>query len=122
MAYGYCFICHKYGIVERHHIFGGARRKMSERFNLKVNLCLEHHQYGPEAVHKCAGTAKTLHRYGQRKAMLEQGWTVEQFRVVFGCNYLDENEIREIYEEQRSGKKPSAFEPLEPAVSQPYRG
>lgn len=30
-----------------------------------------------------------LHEYGQRKAMKENSWTAEQFRDVFGANYLD---------------------------------
>lgn len=29
-----------------------------------------------------------LHEYGQKKAMEEQGWTVDEFRQVFGKNYL----------------------------------
>lgn len=29
-----------------------------------------------------------LHEYGQRKAMKEQGWTVEDFRREFYKNYL----------------------------------
>ena len=29
-----------------------------------------------------------LHEYGQRKDMREQGWTVEEFRAVFGKYYL----------------------------------
>lgn len=30
-----------------------------------------------------------LHEYGQHKAMLENGWTIEQFIEVFGKNYLE---------------------------------
>ena len=33
-----------------------------------------------------------LHEYGQRKAMQENNWTIEQFREVFGKNYLQEDE------------------------------
>lgn len=35
-----------------------------------------------------------LHEQGQWKAMEENGWTVEEFRQIFGKNYLggDENE------------------------------
>jgi hypothetical protein len=29
-----------------------------------------------------------LHEYGQKKAMQEQGWTADEFRQVFGRNYL----------------------------------
>jgi hypothetical protein len=31
-----------------------------------------------------------LHKYGQRKAMKEQNWTVEQFREIFGASYIDD--------------------------------
>lgn len=37
-----------------------------------------------------------LHKYGQRKAMLEQGWDVDRFRAEFGANYLDDEELKEI--------------------------
>jgi hypothetical protein len=29
-----------------------------------------------------------LHKYGEEKAMREQGWSVEDFIKVFGKNYL----------------------------------
>jgi hypothetical protein len=33
-----------------------------------------------------------LHEYGQKKAMRENGWSIEDFRKVFHANYLDEKE------------------------------
>jgi hypothetical protein len=33
-----------------------------------------------------------LHRYGQEKAMREQGWTKDEFKAIFGKNYLDDKE------------------------------
>ena len=33
---------------------------------------------------------RLLRRYGQLKAMREQGWTKEEFMREFGRNYLDE--------------------------------
>lgn len=39
---------------------------------------------------------RTLRRYGQRKVMIEQGWTVDEFRFHFGKNYLDDEELAEI--------------------------
>lgn len=35
-------------------------------------------------------------RDGQRKVMIEQGWTVDEFRFHFGKNYLDDEELEEI--------------------------
>lgn len=75
--------------MEEHHIFGGSNRKKSEKYGLKVWLCGDTcHRNGREAAHQCAATALRLHQYGQRKFMKEQGATVEQFRAMFGKNYL----------------------------------
>ncbi len=89
-----CWLCGRNGAadpLDKHHIFGGPNRKLSDRFGLTVYLC--HHDchiFGENAVHRNPETAQALHEYGQRKAMEEQGWTAEQFRMIFGRNYLDE--------------------------------
>jgi len=89
----YCFLCGRNGAadpLDHHHIFGGPYRKKSEKLGLVVLLC--HHRchiFGPEAVHNNADSMQRVHEYGQRKAMREQGWTVEQFIREFGRNYLD---------------------------------
>lgn len=87
-----CFLCNRNGStdpLERHHIFGGSRRKLSEKYGLVVDLCgNECHRNGKDSAHQSAATALYLHRYGQEKAMREQGWTVDEFRAVFGKNYL----------------------------------
>lgn len=90
-----CWLCGKtdYGLnrLERHHIFGGVNRKKSEQYGLIVYLCGETcHRNGPRAVHRNADTMKSLHEYGQRKAMRQNGWTVDDFRAVFGKNYLED--------------------------------
>lgn len=96
MADKYCFLCGKNGSqdrLERHHIFGGSNRRLSEKYNLVVYLCGNScHRNGPKAAHRCKETMNLLHAYGQRKAMKEQGWSAEQFRHVFGRNYLLEDE------------------------------
>ena len=74
------------------HIFGGARRKLSTKYGLVVTLCPDCHREAEHAVHRNAATMQYLHEYGQRMAMFENGWTVEQFREVFGKNYLQEDE------------------------------
>lgn len=86
-------MCHRNGNgdrLERHHIFGGARRKLSEQYGLVVYLCGSRcHREGPYSAHQNAEIAQYLHEYGQRKAMAEQHWSKEQFIEVFGANYLD---------------------------------
>ena len=89
-----CFLCGQNGSgerLERHHIFGGVNRPKSEKYGLVVYLCGEScHRTGEYSAHRNADVAAYLHRYGQEKAMKEQGWTAEQFRNVFGKNYLQE--------------------------------
>ncbi len=106
-----CFLCGKNGCsdpLDRHHIFGGGLRKKSEKYGLVVDLCHhECHQFGPRAAHQCAETRDELHRYGQKKAMREQGWSVDEFVRQFGKNYLDEDELRELEEE--TGAEPEQY-------------
>lgn len=90
MHYGKCFLCGEWGLLEDHHIFGGSNRKKSEKYGLKVGLCgIKCHREGPEAAHRCAETAQMLHEYGQKRFMNEQGATLDEFRALFGKNYLE---------------------------------
>ena len=87
-----CFLCGANGSadpLDRHHIFGGAYRKKSEKYGLVVDLCHDRcHIFGGYAVHQNAKTMLQLKRYGQLKAMREQGWTEDEFRREFGKSYL----------------------------------
>lgn len=88
-----CFLCGKNGSDDKldlHHIFGGANRKKSGKYGLVVYLCHNNcHIFGKNAVHQNPETMKLLHQYGQKKAMEENGWSVEDFIREFGKNYLD---------------------------------
>lgn len=92
--YKKCFLCSRNGNGDRlelHHIFGGSRRKLSDKYGLVVYLCGERcHRTGELSVHRNAMTMDYVHKYGQRLAQKENGWTVEQFREIFGANYLDD--------------------------------
>ena len=90
-----CFLCGSIGMddpLDRHHIFGGPFRKKSEKYGLVVDLCHSRcHIFGPFAVHQNADVMMHVKRYGQEKAMREQGWTVDEFIREFGKNYLEED-------------------------------
>ena len=88
MSRDVCWLCGRWGETERHHIFPGGRRALSERYRATVQLCSLCHREGGEAVHRCGATRERVQRWGQEKVMAEQGWTAEQFRAVFGKNYL----------------------------------
>lgn len=86
----YSYFCMRNNWIERHHIFGGAYRKKSEKYGLVIDLCHYCHNEPPNGVHFNKQRMLELKRYGQRKAMSEQGWNIEQFRKEFGKNYLED--------------------------------
>lgn len=89
-----CFLCGRNGSedpLDRHHCFGGALKRKSEKYGLLVDLC--HHDchiFGAEAVHNNKENRLRVQRWAQRKAMREQGWNTDDFIREFGQNYLEE--------------------------------
>lgn len=57
--YTECFLCHQYCDTEKHHIFGGALRKKSEKYKLTVQLCPYCHRDNKEG---CTTTARRCKR------------------------------------------------------------
>ena len=86
--YRYCVLCGSSLRIEKHHIFGGALRKKSEKYGLTVDLCHYCHNEPPNGVHFNKDKMLELKQYGQRKVMAEQGWTTEKFIEEFRKNYL----------------------------------
>ena len=86
--YRYCVLCGSSRRIEKHHIFGGALRKKSEKYGLTVDLCHYCHNEPPNGVHFNKDKMLELKQYGQRKVMEEQGWTTEKFIEEFRKNYL----------------------------------
>jgi len=83
-----CFICHANGpMIECHHIYGAANRRLSEDYGLKVYLCYRCHRskYG---VHQNRDLMDKLHRIGQIAYMEHYDQTEDEFRQIFGKSYL----------------------------------
>lgn len=92
---GRCYRCGYYGPTEKHHIFGGANRKLSEKYGLFVHLCHACHNEPPYGAHFSKETADWLHRIGQQAFEVQEwkdGATWEEARTkfvkIFGKNYL----------------------------------
>lgn len=101
---GICYICDKlYGdrsrkYTEYHHImYGGGKRKDSERLGLTAYLCREHHKDGPAAVHNFRDTREYLCREAQRA--FEKSHTREEWMETGFKNYLEEEEKKQQYAE-----------------------
>lgn len=84
-----CFLCGVGGQMAHHHLIPGTPgRQLSEKYGLVVALCPRCH----ERIHGKYGAdeLRMLRQYGQRLCMHNEKWTVDQFREVFGKNYLED--------------------------------
>lgn len=90
---GTCYICkmleHDYSqkLTQEHHVFfGTANRKMSEKYGLKVYLCLNHHTSGKNAVHQNREISDRLKEKAQ--ITFQKKFPELNFREIFGKNYI----------------------------------
>lgn len=89
-----CYLCillednwATYSYLEEHHIFFSKHlRALSEKYGLKVYLCLKHHRNGPLAVHNNQKYRRLLEKKGQQA--FEAKYSHREFMEVFGENYL----------------------------------
>lgn len=82
-----CFLCGNTGYLERHHIFGGPNRKLSEKYGLTVHLCWKCHQDSREGVHYNREKRRDLQKTGQQA--FETRYPSLSFREIFGINYIE---------------------------------
>lgn len=90
-----CYICGRYGTeidpLDKHHIFFGPYRQKSEKYGLTVYLHhFSCHIFGDNAVHKNAEICRELQKETQKTAMKKYNLTVDDFRCIFGRNYIDD--------------------------------
>jgi len=78
---GWCEICHKWGALEQHHVFGKAFRKKSGQYGAVVYICRECHD---DIHHRHPAKYKWLKRQWRDRLMAENEWTTEDFIREFG--------------------------------------
>ena len=83
-----CWVCGKITNIEKHHIFGGGCRKLSEKYGIWIYLCHEHHNEPPDGAHHNAEIMERFRKMGQKAAMKKYNWNEEDFIKIFGRNYL----------------------------------
>lgn len=93
--------CHNCGrfvaVPHKHHIFGGANRRWSEKYGLWVYLCPECHNMGSNSVHRNKDIMDSYHRLGQFRFEIDyacqhscgEEQAKAEFMRIFGRNYLD---------------------------------
>ena len=84
-----CFICGTTNNLHEHHVIhGNANRKLSEKYGLKVWVCLEHHT-GDNGVHNNAYLDDELKKQAEIKWLLyDYDRSINDFIKIFGKNYL----------------------------------
>lgn len=83
-----CYFCGSHNWIEIHHIFGAANRSKSTMYGLVVPLCRWCHNEPPNGVHHNKALRLHLQTIAQKKAMERYDWTEDDFRKIFGKNYL----------------------------------
>lgn len=89
---GTCYLCallhqdyDRRTVLEEHHVMNGnPNRKWSEKYGLKVYLCIPHHREGAEAVHKNRQIKGLLQQKAQEA--FERRYPQLSFREIFGIN------------------------------------
>lgn len=88
----HCFICGRnsradYWGLDEHHVFGGyGKRDLSEEYGLKIYIC--HDRCHLNGVHKDAALNRRVQAIVQKIAMRYYGWSTDDFRKIFGKNYI----------------------------------
>lgn len=82
-----CRICGASGWTEIHHIFGGARRRISERENFVIELCHSCHSkahndaaFGNALKHDCQLEYLEEHTFGEWMDLMGKSWIAEEER------------------------------------------
>ena len=85
-----CFLSGRTDGLHEHHVFGGANRKNSEKYGLKVYLYHELHNNAPDGSddHHNRELGDRLKRIAQARAMEHYGWTFGEWMKIFHKNYL----------------------------------
>lgn len=79
-------MCHCTGDLHRHHVFGAANRKHSEKYGLWIWLCPAHHNMSDAGVHFNKALDLQIKQIAQRE--FEDTYSHDKFIKIFGRNYL----------------------------------
>lgn len=79
-----CYFCKTTQNLQRHHVFEGSRRHVSEELGLVVWLCMEHHT-GKSGVHHNEKLNQRLKKEVQEWYL--QNHSLEEWMKKVGKNY-----------------------------------
>lgn len=74
--------------LDKHHIFGGANRKLSEHLGLWVFVRSDLHNLASNSIHRNKELDLKLKKWAERRCLEEYDMCEEDFIREFGKNYL----------------------------------
>lgn len=83
-----CYICGTPFNLHKHHIFGGANRKRSEKDGCWVYLCADHHNMSDRGVHFNKYLDTRLKQDCEKRWMVKNEKSEYDFIKKYGRNYL----------------------------------
>ena len=87
-----CYITGYTGDLARHHVYGGGRRKLSEKWGCGVYLRPDFHNMADYGVHGIRGHLLDLELKRVCQRRFEALYGHEKFMEVFKKNYLEEED------------------------------
>ncbi len=85
----HCFLCGRYGTLQRHECIHGSNRTKSKNYGLWVAVCQNCHTK-IHAKRSETELDRRLHEIAQECAKKRYGWNNEDFRKRFGKSWLDD--------------------------------
>lgn len=81
-----CCICNRSDKpLQRHEVFHGPFREKSKRYGCWIAVCYECH----DKLHQGGALERGVKGAIQNMAMDRYGWTIDEWRLLFGKNYND---------------------------------
>lgn len=95
MKMDHCLICNETLNLHIHEVFFGrnGNRDLSIREGLCVSLCPYHHNASNHGVHLNRELDLKIKCWAEKKWLEHNNKTIDDFRALFGKNYIDEEEI-----------------------------
>ena len=86
----HCYLCGRRDRkLDRHEVWSGPYRQKSKADGLWVMLCNHPCHEGKNGVQYNRKLRDLLCSYAQEIAMIEYGWTIDDFRKRYGKNWLE---------------------------------
>lgn len=81
-----CVCCGREDMIHKHHIYGGSRRRTSEREGFWMYLCPAHHNMSDAGIHFNADFDRKVKAKCQE--IYERTHSHEEFMLIIGRNYI----------------------------------